>query len=325
MTECFFCGANLGPLSADELPARRRVAFDPRLGRLWQICASCQRWNAWPIEDRWEILEQCERWAHDDGKLLLDTPHLALLAVAGAQLVRVGAPPRLDFADWRYSSRLDAFPVERRGFFERMILSVPERPVEGYRYQGETRPIEPIWAGGAFIEHGGLLAALFSEVPLTSRCPSCSHPLAIHPAHFGNIEVGRIRGVAHVNAKCALCGDIVVVPAVLARAALRAGLAIVSRRYRKPAQIASAARRVEQAGSALDFVDRLARMQLSLGSLTARERVALWMSLDEWAEADALEAEWKTAEAITSVSDGELTEVTGFQEFRARVLGGDGD
>jgi hypothetical protein len=68
------------------------------------------------------------------------------------------------------------------------------------------------------------------------------------------------------------------------------------------------------------FIDQIAQQQLPLGQLNARERLALWLSLDEWAEADALEAEWKTAEEIAAISDGELTNVKGFQEFRARVL-----
>ena len=38
------------------------------------------------------------------------------------------------------------------------------------------------------------------------------------------------------------------------------------------------------------------------------------------AETEALEAEWKEAEELASMMDGELTEVPGFEAFRRDVL-----
>ena len=52
-------------------------------------------------------------------------------------------------------------------------------------------------------------------------------------------------------------------------------------------------------------------------------RAGLLIALDELAEADALEAEWRNAEELAAISDGELTSVPGFQEFRQKVLGTD--
>jgi hypothetical protein len=50
--------------------------------------------------------------------------------------------------------------------------------------------------------------------------------------------------------------------------------------------------------------------------------VAVGISLDEQTEAEALEAEWRVAEELAGIVDDELTEVPGFDTFRARVLGG---
>jgi hypothetical protein len=58
-----------------------------------------------------------------------------------------------------------------------------------------------------------------------------------------------------------------------------------------------------------------------LGDLDRLERVALRIALDERAETEALEAEWREAEEIAAIMDGELTLVEGFQAFRERVLG----
>lgn len=318
--ECIFCGDQLDELSPDELPSQDRIAFDANLGRLWQVCPHCRRWNPYPLDARWEMLEQCERWARDTGKLLLKTEHLTLLDVDDTQLIRVGRPPRIEFADWRYSNRLDAFPIRPPGVFERLLLALPERPVEGYTLQGATGPLPTVWAGGAFIEHGSLLSGLFAEVPFAETCPACGDPLILHPANFSHVQLLRNTAGFGVSAQCALCAETVVVAAVDARVALRVGLAIVSRRHRKPKEIIGAAQRVEDSGTCMAFIDQIAQQQLPLGQLNARERLALWLSLDEWAEADALEAEWKTAEEIAAISDGELTNVKGFQEFRARVL-----
>jgi hypothetical protein len=46
----------------------------------------------------------------------------------------------------------------------------------------------------------------------------------------------------------------------------------------------------------------------------------LIISLDELAEMEALESEWKGAEEMAAIMDGELTEIPGFDEFRQEIL-----
>ena len=103
------------PLPSNEVvetfPVGRRLAFDSAKGRLWVVCRKCRRWNLTPIEERWEAVEDCER-------LFRETPMRAStenIGIArhreGLDLVRIGKPPRGEFAAWRYG---DQFGTRRR-------------------------------------------------------------------------------------------------------------------------------------------------------------------------------------------------------------------
>ncbi len=105
-TTCLFCNKPLGANKVLELfPVGRRLAFDSATGRLWVVCGKCQRWNLTPLEERWEAVEDCER-------LFRETPMRAStenIGIArhreGLELVRIGKPPRGEFAAWRYGDQ----------------------------------------------------------------------------------------------------------------------------------------------------------------------------------------------------------------------------
>jgi hypothetical protein len=319
--DCFFCGSDLGDVSVSDFPADQRIAFDPRLGRLWRVCSSCHRWSAAPFEDRWEILEVCERTASQESKVLLQTDHLCLLRTRTIQLIRVGDPPRSELAGWRYSSLLDSFALTV-GWLGR-LMSLPLRPAGGNigpDYHGGVATLPLPWIGSPFIEQSGLLTALFSSVALAQSCPACSYPLLIVPHEFGNLRLTLEGGHAVMLAECAFCGSEVGVSVRAARPILRTGLAIVSHPYRDPSKVTRAVFPVDRAGGAEAYIHRLARSDLTLGMLSPKQRLALWISLDETAEVESLESEWRHAEELASITDGELTEVPGFAEFRARIL-----
>jgi hypothetical protein len=80
------------------------------------------------------------------------------------------------------------------------------------------------------------------------------------------------------------------------------------------------ARALESSGGSHGFLAALARRESALGEMSSEARAGLLIALDELAEAEALEAEWREAEELAAISDGELTQVPGFQEFRRRVL-----
>ena len=105
-TTCMFCKKPLGTNEVVEaFPVGRRLAFDSAKGRLWVVCRKCRRWNLTPLEERWEAVENCER-------LFRETPMRAStenIGIArhreGLDLVRIGKPPRGEFAAWRYGDQ----------------------------------------------------------------------------------------------------------------------------------------------------------------------------------------------------------------------------
>lgn len=114
-THCTFCFADLGRNEAIEhFPVGRRLAFHAARGRLWVVCRSCARWNLSPLEERWEAIEACERAFHDT-RLRVATEHIGLARLReGLELVRIGEPPRTEFAGWRYG---DQFGRRRRRYY----------------------------------------------------------------------------------------------------------------------------------------------------------------------------------------------------------------
>ena len=307
-----------------------RLAFDPWKGRLWAVCGSCRRWTAFPLETRWEVLERCEQAVRDRGSVRLHSEHLSLVAVDEGELVRVGRPPPVEYAGWRYGERLPA-PEPRRGFwadFFATFLSLPDPPPEGYDTYGissfQRDSIRRAWFASPFLDYSSRLTHAFAQVPLAPECPACRGPVLLLPWDFQRIRWERQGREAGVAARCAACGSEVFLPGPFARPALRLGLALVTPEERARPLAESAAEGVEALGGGVRFVGALVADRRELGDLELSERVALAIVLDEEAELEALEAEWRRAEEITAIMDGELTEVPGFEAFRSRVLEGRG-
>ena len=109
---CLFCNQSLGANEVVEsFPVGRRLAFDQRLGRLWVVCRKCTKWNLTPLEERWEAIEFCEKLFRDTRKRV-STDQIGLAKLReGLELVRIGDPPRPEFAAWRYG---DQFGRRRR-------------------------------------------------------------------------------------------------------------------------------------------------------------------------------------------------------------------
>ena len=101
-----FCKRPLGSNDVVEtFPVGRRLAFDAARGRLWVVCAKCGRWNLTPIEERWEAVEDCERIFRET-RTRASTENIGIARHAeGLDLVRIGKPPRGEFAAWRYGEQ----------------------------------------------------------------------------------------------------------------------------------------------------------------------------------------------------------------------------
>jgi hypothetical protein len=81
-----------------------------------------------------------------------------------------------------------------------------------------------------------------------------------------------------------------------------------------------AARELDAVGGGQALLRSLSDSGVTLGELGSLLRTGLIISLDEMAEAEALEAEWREAEELASIMDGELTQVPGFLRFRREIL-----
>jgi hypothetical protein len=314
--DCVYCEHDLGdPLT--------RPAFDPWLGRLWNVCPACRRWNVVPMEDRWEALETYERAARE-GRSRLRTEHLDLVDTGGRQLIRVGRAPRPELAGWRYGDALPA-PIGRGllAWLRRLIIGMPSAPL-GYQagYGGLMADMEynERWFASPFLDDAPTLTAAFLHVPLADDCPSCASPLAIAPWAFQAVRLTSDAGQPAAVATCGFCGREVAVPAVEARPALRLGLSVVNRRIRDRPLVERAAGTLDGADGPEGLLVALSREDVSLGELAVPERLALSIALDEQSEAELLEAEWREAEELAAIIDRELTDVPGFDEFRRRVL-----
>ncbi len=101
-----FCKKPLGSNEVVEsFPVGRRLAFDAAKGRLWVVCTKCRRWNLTPLEERWEAVETCERIFRET-RTRASTENIGLARhKEGLDLVRIGEPPRGEFAAWRYGDR----------------------------------------------------------------------------------------------------------------------------------------------------------------------------------------------------------------------------
>ena len=105
-TTCMFCKKSLGTNEVVEsFPVGRTLAFDAAKGRLWVVCGACDRWNLTPIEERWEAVETCERLFLGT-RIRTSTENVGLARhPEGLELVRIGKPPRPEFAAWRYGDQ----------------------------------------------------------------------------------------------------------------------------------------------------------------------------------------------------------------------------
>ena len=103
---CMFCKKPLGSNEVVEtFPVGRRLAFDAAKGRLWVVCRKCLRWNLTPLDECWEAVETCE-WLFRATPLRASTDQVGLARHReGLELVRIGKPPRGEFAAWRYGDQ----------------------------------------------------------------------------------------------------------------------------------------------------------------------------------------------------------------------------
>ena len=110
-----------------------------------------------------------------------------------------------------------------------------------------------------------------------------------------------------------------------AQAVLRQGLAYLNVTRAGRRRAADAAQVVDQAGGPDRLIRDVARRELTLRSLRPERRLALEMAVDEQAEVQELEREWRDAEELAEIADGTLSTDAKIEEELRRLKKQGGD
>lgn len=319
---CAFCNATLdGDGGPSGLGVGRRLAFDEWKARLWVVCPKCARWNLTPLDDRLERIEALAR-ATVEARLLANTEQVALLRWQHYDLIRVGKPPRVELAGWRYGERLAARNRERAKVVVPLTLAAVGLGIAanvalggsfGFFAWNLGRGVDNIYVGLI-----GLRPVRLVEPPICDRCGTVVRLKAKHVQH------ARVVPDAHqdlgVLVSCPNCHrEAALLTGPDASAILRQGLAYLnlSRSGRRKAQ--DAARVVDEAGGADQLIRNVARRELTVRSLRPEGRLALEMAVDERDEVLELERQWRDAEEIAEIADGTLSTDTALEEEIKRL------
>jgi hypothetical protein len=338
---CLFCQTDLGANeSVERFPVGHRLAFDGAKGRLWVVCPRCARWNLTPLEERWEAIDQCER-LYRGTRLRASTDNVGLARLRGGlELVRIGSPLRPEFAAWRYSAkfgrrRRDAQLVAGAGAALTVAAGVVAAPV-----------IVPALAIGAWsiVAVPGITTAL-AVIPIVGTLALrdyLQHDRVIGRVVGPNKRVLTVRAkhldYAELRARSDGADPSLTLPHdggwtdIEGAAALRTLAQLMAGANRLGAtagQVRDAVQDVEDAGDAATYLARtstkggwrstrimsLLNEYRGLGALrlSASERLALEMALNEESEYRALEGElaqleqaWRDAEQIAAIADNLL-------------------
>lgn len=319
---CAFCNGKLdGDGGPSGLGVGRRLAFDEWKSRLWVICSKCTRWNLTPLDDRLERIDAVARAARD-GRLLAATDQVALIRWQGYDLVRVGKPPRVELATWRYGERLKSRQRERMKVVVPLSLAAIAVGIAANVAAGGSLGVF-VWnfhtlADGVYVALVGNRKVHLEEPPICAHCGSVMQLRAKHVQHARLIPETRADLALVVS--CPACrheGALLVGTA--AAQALRQGLTYLNatRSGRKRAE--DAARIVDQVGGPERLIRDAARRELTLRSLRPERRLALEMAVDERAEIEELERHWQEAEEIAEIADGILSTNPQIEEHLKRL------
>jgi len=330
-TRCIFCHR---PFEANEevehFPVGRRVAFDPRRGRLWAGCDGCQRWTLAPFEERWEALEELEKLTRDRGRLLSSTDNIALFRVGALEAVRVGQALLREEAWWRYGREL----TQRRR--QARIARLAEFGLYG-AIGLATGGTFVLWMRGDIINK----VRRWNRFGITawrgeSRCPRCgsvmtrigfrdTRRLVIVPGGDEGGEGGEDN--VQLVLRCSRCGHAdddggYHLTGVTAQHTLRRIMAYHHFSGANDKRVRSATDYIEQAGSPRQVLAWTASSRTRMRELVQRrnatQSIALEIALNDEAERRmlelelaALEARWREEEEIAAIVDRQLTWIPG--------------
>jgi len=307
---CAFCNGKLdGDGGPSGLGVGRRLAFDEWKGRLWVICPKCARWNLAPLDDRLERIEAVAR-AAAAGRVAAATEQVALIRWESYDLVRVGKPRRLEFATWRYGERLRARRREQLQFVIPVTVAAVGLAVAVNVAAGGSMGVfvwnMPNLAREVYKGMVGRRTVTLAEPPICERCGAVLHLRAKHVAYAR--VVGQTNNDLALLLSCPACrAEGAMLVGREAHLALRQGLTYLAIARAGRQRVEDAARLVEGAGGPDQLIRDVARRELTVRSLAPERRLALEMAVDERAEVEELERQWRDAEEIAEIADGTLS------------------
>lgn len=309
-TTCAFCAARFdGDGGPSGLGIGRRLAFDEWKGRLWVVCAKCARWNLTPLDDRLERIEALARVARD-GRLLASTEQVSLVRWQHYDLVRVGKPPRIEIAGWRYGERMRARSRERAKVVVPLTLAAVGLGIAANVAAGGSLGVV-VWNVGRLADsvYVGLVGSRRLNLIEPPVCDHCGAVLELKAKHMQHARV--IPNAHHdlgVLLSCPRCRhEAALLTGPDAQTALRQGLTYLNVRRANRRKADDAARVVDDAGGADRLIQDIARRELTLRSLRPERQLALEMAVDEQAEVRELERQWLDAEEQAEIADGPLS------------------
>ena len=324
---CAFCNAAFdGDGGPSGLGVGRRLAFDEWKGRLWVVCPRCSRWNLTPFDDRLERIEAVARAARE-GRVAASTAQVALIRWQRYDFVRVGKPPRVELATWRYGERIRNRQRERMKVVVPLTIAAIGLGVAANVAAGGGFGVV-VWNVHRLVDWmylriiGGKKVTL-EEAPICAHCGSLMQLRARHVQHArmvpdAHADVAVVLSCPHCRHEGAhLTGHEAV-------QVLRQGLTYLNmvRAGRKRAE--DAAREVDMMGGPDHLVRDISQHELTLRSLRPERGLALEMAVDERAEVEELERQWREAEEIADIADGTLSTTTAVEEALRRLKKRDG-
>lgn len=297
------------------------------MGRLWVVCPRCSRWNLTPFDDRLERIESVAR-AASQGRIAASTDQIALIRWERYDFVRVGKPPRVELATWRYGERL------RNRQRERLKVVVPLTVAAiGLGIAANVA------AGGGFgvvvwnihrIADWMYLRLVGGRKVRLIESPICAHCGALMQLRARHVQHARVVPDTHADMavvlSCPQCRqEGAQLAGIDAIQVLRQGLTYLNLKRGGRRKAEDAAREVDQVGGADRLVRDIALRELTLRSLRPERGLALEMAVDERAEVEELERQWREAEEIADIADGTLGTTTEVESALRRLKNRGGD
>lgn len=306
-TTCAFCGGALGgDGGASGLAVGKRFAFDPWKSRAWVICGSCARWNLTPFDTRVDVIAALERMAAG-GRIAATSAQVTLVRTAAYDLVRIGRPPRVELATWRYGERIKARQREQMKVYVPVALVTVGAMV--------TLNVAAGVGVGGFFGQVPTLVESISRGIIGNRAVPIEFPVC---GNCGKVMVLRAKHVQHARLTYSTQADLALllscphcetvgaqVEGPVAEQVLRSGMTYLNLKKRREVKrkAEEAAVLVERSGGPEEMLRRLAREERTVKALGTQQGLALEMAVDEQAELRELERQWREAEEIAEIAD----------------------